>query len=360
MDYKYFLFSIVLIIILVFYTYTGKYTKPTQITYCKYGKNKNNTILQELLDNNDIKKNNYNWDLYIPSTYTYIESELRKLTIHNKDQKIFGISGCDKMVAKDNLWYFFRKKLGRREALKYLPATYILKNPDDCILFRKEYSPRKIYLLKKNIQRKLGIKLTRDKNEILNCKEEGYVVAQKYIENLYLINKRKINLRIYLLVVSEGGINAWYVSRLGKCIYTNKDFKNDSLEDPEVHLTSLNLSEDIYKNLPLSLHGLWDYLGTENYSILFKRILNLMKKCKYVFDDLLGNSKNSNTHFQLFGVDIVFTNLMMPYLLELNKGPQMKPINNLDYKIKEKIYRDIFNKIGIRLKTNKKNSFIKI
>ena len=365
MDY-YYLFIIIIIIIISVFLYTKyveyiPYGKPQSLTYCKHGDNKNNTILQEVLDNNHIVKNNYNWDIYIPSSYTHIETELIKLVVNNPQQKIFGISGCDKMVAKDNLWYFFRKKLGRKETIKYLPITYILKNPTDIKLFIKEYNPNTIYLLKKNIQRKLGIKLTRDKDEIMDGDKKGYVVAQQYIENLYLINNRKINLRIYLFVISKDGVNSWYISKLGKCIYTNKDYKkDDSLKDPEVHLTSLNLSKDIYKILPLSLQGLCQYLGDSDYNRLFKRIINLMKKCKYVFNDLLGDTQNTNTHFQLFGVDIVFTDLMMPYLLELNKGPQMSPINKLDHQIKTKIYSDIFNLVGIHLKDRNKNSFIKI
>ena len=36
---------------------------------------------------------------------------------------------------------------------------------------------------------------------------------------------------------------------------------------------------------------------------------------------------------------------MVPYLLEINKGPQMKAINQKDKYIKEQIYKDIFNYI---------------
>ena len=34
--------------------------------------------------------------------------------------------------------------------------------------------------------------------------------------------------------------------------------------------------------------------------------------------------------FQLFGADVIFTNNLHPYLLEFNKGPSMKYMNNRD------------------------------
>ena len=64
-----------------------------------------------------------------------------------------------------------------------------------------------------------------------------------------------------------------------------------------------------------------------------------------VFNDLICQNSYTNTYFQLFGIDIVFTKDMVPYLLEINKGPQMKAINQKDKYIKEQIYKDIFNYI---------------
>jgi hypothetical protein len=61
------------------------------------------------------------------------------------------------------------------------------------------------------------------------------------------------------------------------------------------------------------------------------------------------NSKKLNDilTFQLFGADIIFTNSLHPYLLEFNKGPSMKYMNNRDKMMKLKLTEDIFKQVNI-------------
>jgi len=225
------------------------------------------------------------------------------------------------------------------------------------------YKKNAIYLLKKNIQRKEGIKLTRDLDEILSGFRDNYVIAQKYIQDLYLIKNRKVNLRMYLLIICDKGVVSWYFSNIGKCMYTNKDMNTDYDLDPETHLTSLNLDPSIYNTNPLSLDELKNFVGEHNYRILFNRIITIVQKCKICFEGKICQNKKINEHisFQLFGLDFIFTKNFQPYLLEMNKGPQMSYINSKDYKIKEKIYTDLLSKVGI-IKNNpdNKNSFMYI
>ncbi len=53
-------------------------------------------------------------------------------------------------------------------------------------------------------------------------KKDNYKVVQKYMTNLYLINKRKVNMRIYLLIINKKNKKYFYLSSLGKCIYNKK------------------------------------------------------------------------------------------------------------------------------------------
>ena len=80
---------------------------------------------------------------------------------------------------------------------------------------------------KKNIQRKQGLKMTNKLDEIISASKDNFKVAQLYMKNTYLINKRKLNLRIYLLIVCKDNKMTAYVNKEGKCLYTNKDY-NDS------------------------------------------------------------------------------------------------------------------------------------
>ena len=52
-----------------------------------------------------------------------------------------------------------------------------------------------MYIMKKNIQRKEGLLLTNNLEEILNNNDKKFRIVQKYMKNTYLINKEKLNLR---------------------------------------------------------------------------------------------------------------------------------------------------------------------
>jgi hypothetical protein len=90
-----------------------------------------------------------------------------------------------------------------------------------------------------------------------------------------------------------------------------------------------------------------------------------MTKCREAYEGKLCNLKRlkNNVSFQLFGLDFMFTNKMKPYLLEINKGPQMKYFNKAEQNFKGKIIKELFAKVGIHGPSNESidgNNFIEV
>ena len=324
--------------------------------------------IKTVFEENDIersKKTNTDWDVYLPCGYNYVEGELNNIKITNSKQKVFAIKGCDNIASKNNLWKILRDYYGRRDASNIMPESYIISDKNDMKIFEKNYEPSKLYLLKKNVQRKEGIMLAKDIHKIMKIKND-YKVIQEYINDLYLIQNRKINLRIYLLLICKNGITTGYLYNEGKCIYTNQDYKEydgnlNANKLREQHLTSVNLDTNIYNTHPESFKDLRYNIGYFNYNILWNNINKLFKK---LLKAIQGNVCQSNNlskilTFQLFGADIIFTSKFHPYLLELNKGPSMKYMTDTDQKMKEKLTRDLFTLVGIANNGNSRN-FIKI
>ena len=172
--------------------------------------------------NMNVQFKNQLFYIYSPG-YNNIENELLDIKLkNNKNKYIFGINGCDSIVAKNHIWQSLVKCYGRRGASELMPESYILYDEKDLELFKKDYNPNNIYILKKNVQRKEGLKLTQSYKDVINGLNDDYKVAQKYVRDLYLVNGRKVNLRIYLLIVIKNNKIHFYVSHIGKCIYTNK------------------------------------------------------------------------------------------------------------------------------------------
>lgn len=295
-------------------------------------------------------------DLILPCGYNNVEEELDKLPGLKSNQKIYAIKGCDKLASKNDLWGIFRKAYGFNTACEYMPRTYATNKQDEIQLFKDNYNPEQLYFLKKNIQRKEGILLTRDYNQILEEARIGeYKVIQEAVNDLYLIKKRKVNLRVYFLIICKKGVVSGFLYHEGKCIYSNmeanEDFSADDEIKPEQHLTSLNLDVAIYKNAPESLGDLKKHLGNYKFNLLWHRIVGIFSALMkaVVNENLVCNKKSLEgaVSFQLFGADVIFTNKMKPYLLELNKGPSMKYMTENDEKMKVELTRDVMKKAGV-------------
>ena len=365
----YIIIFIILIIIFIFLYFSQKKNnhkpnnhKPNNYTFYKSNNYIITNLLKQTLKKHNFKKNQNitTCDLYLPNTYTFVEDELLDLNTKSNNF-IFAIDGCDKLAGKNNIWNLLENHYNRNIASTLMPETWILDEPKHIKLFKQNYIKNKIYILKKNIQRKNGILLTNDYNQIIKNIDSDYIVIQNYIKNTLLINNRKLNLRIYLLIVRKNNKIHSYLYQNGKCIYTNKDYKYSL--DMEENITSLNLDTKIYETNPLTLFDLKNYLNKKNidYDIIFKKIHNNIKLLHNAYKNKIGICPKftNNTCFQLFGLDYIITKNLNILLLEINKGPNMSFINSTDKNLKLKLFNDIFDTINM-IKSPSKNLFIEI
>ena len=69
----------------------------------------------------------------------------------------------------------------------------------------------------------------------------------------------------------------------------------------------------------------------------------------------------NNVKFQLFGVDVAVNDQLYPYVMEINKGPDMGAKDKRDSELKHNVMTDLMTIIGeIPENPNKPNGFIKI
>jgi hypothetical protein len=377
----YLLLILLLLIVLsyIFYRYSSAFLLPpwyelfTNTNASSFYKCQERLVLPALeeifqeykIERKDLKS----WDLYLPCGYTHVEDELSTLLLptsppqtaegEKKTLYIFGIRGCDQMVGKSNLWSALQAEYGFEKASTIMPPSYSYADPKDVALLQHTFSPDKIYILKKNIQRKEGLKLTQDLGEVMHGKENGYVVAQTYIRDLYLINDYKVNLRIYLLIVLRGPDIQFYLSKSGKCIYTNKKYNDDDL-DFTSNITSYHLDMTIYETNPRTLDDLEEYIEADRPGAYpaFQRSIdeNLRKMCMALKNRFYqSGSKESPlqkdhtdiVNFQLFGVDVIMDSKLNPYILEVNKGPDMTGRDEIDTVLKKNVQLHMLEKVGV-------------
>lgn len=296
------------------------------------------------------------FNLYYPCGYNGVEKELRALDLGGKTgQNIFGICGSDTIASKSSLWKVVSEHYGREFASKLIPESWLLKDNREFPLFKEQFTADKIYILKKNVQRKKGIKLTSDLEEVENAYKSKYVMVQEKHDSI-IINKRRLNLRIYVFVVYKNGKKSVYIHDSAKVLYTSKDVEENSSSNSEEFETLITNSYvtdlEIYNKNPLTLTKLLVYLEENrgvNSVALKQKIYAVLKNVMIALLPKVCNCKNMRDQnmYQMFGADVLIDTKFKPYVLEFNKGPDMKHKDDADYKLKKKVIFDTFEKIGV-------------
>lgn len=381
-DYKKILFILALLLLIVFiiYIYTkyenfSETLKKKNTTWklnksCPYEVSK--TIIDIMKESGIQKSDDENSDILIPCTYDDINTEIKNMDIKNKSQKSFIIKNVDNICAKEYLWRIVSNKYGMSKALDMMPNSYTLYEKDDLKRFIDEYDSNKIYILKKNIQRQEGLKITNDMDEILKAPKQNFVLVQELLQDPYLINGRKINLRVYILVNFVNNKMQVYVYNDGFMYYTAELYQKESL-DPKCNITTGYIDRQVYKENPLTHKDFQKYLDSQrDLSNLEKRIrLSGQKVSDYVFyriyklvTDVFSAYENifeatpAENSFILFGADVAVSDDLESKIIEVNKGPDLGAKDERDENLKKGCFRDILKIVGIL--NNDENGFIRL
>ena len=346
-----------------------------KINTCKYIVSEN---IISVFEENNIKKNNNDAksNIYLPCTYDNTEIEIKNMDLNeNIENKVFIIHNADQLAAKDYLWKNLTAKYELDECLTLTPMTYILYEENDIKRLKQEYKNNKLYILKKNIQRQEGLKICNNLDDIIKNKKD-YILAQELLQDPYLINGRKINLRMYVLVVCNKNNYDVYVYNDGFMYYTKDLFKQNSTEFGP-NITTGYIDRKVYEENPLTHQDFRKYLDTDREltsdeqtviksnnklsDYTFNNIYELIKKVFSAFDGKIGNGDKLYNHisFQLFGADVAIDKKLNAKIMEINKGPDLDSKDKRDGDIKKGIIKDILKTIGA-VENDDNNNFIKI
>jgi hypothetical protein len=303
-------------------------------------------IMSDIFKTNRISKSGFtDSHLYYPCSYTNVEKEMRRTRMERKI--IYAVDGCDLLASKNAIWQLLVDAYGRSESSTLMPETFITSDARELKYFLETYSPSQLYICKKNIQQKKGLLLTNNLDTLLQCQYRGFKVIQKYFRDVFLIHGRKLNLRLYVAVVCDvDGTRKAYLHRNGKCMYTNKEYNKNSTQFEE-QITSVNLDTRVYDSLPLDFvdlqQTLWEDNGIRFLDDVYRPLRAKLTKMMFAVLPSLCTQAHlrSNVRFQLFGADVILTDTLQPYVLEFNKGPNMRSVNQRDYTLKRCVLEDI-------------------
>mmetsp|Transcript_60792 Transcript_60792/g.144845 ORF Transcript_60792/g.144845 Transcript_60792/m.144845 type:complete len:452 (+) Transcript_60792:109-1464(+) len=169
-------------------------------------------------------------------------------------------------------------------------------------------------------------------------KVEPYVV-QRYLSDPLLIGGKKFDLRLYVLVTSYVPLTV-YMYRSGFARFTHTRFSMTDLSDAMVHLTNVavqkhNENYDEKRGGKWDLHHLKLYLlmkeDPEKVNGLFNAIQELVIYSLLAVQKVMIQDKHC---FELYGYDIMISNDLKPWLIEVNASPSLSANTPGDYDLK--------------------------
>lgn len=320
--------------------------------------------------------------LIVPCSYETTEKEINDLEINGIKKNNFGdairifmLNNTDHMVSKLALWKYLKEKYGTIIASNMLPHTWDLTDKNEVDLFKSQFDPKKIYITKNNYQRQEGLEIHTKLESILKSRDK-YILVQELLQDPYLISGRKINLRVYVLVIKDNYSNIkLQIYKDGFMYYTSELFKPN---DPSFkkNITTGYIDRQVYFENPLTHMDFRKWLDDPDRKLTdiesyFKQNYSNIKLSDYIFSQIyeqLGfvfqtyetivGTKTFGVSFQLYGVDVAINQDLKPMVMEINKGPDLSAKDDRDKELKMNLGTDILKSVG--LIPNIDNKFITV
>lgn len=271
---------------------------------------------------------------------------IKKIPNYNT-KYVYNIVSIDYISSKSKLYEMMKKHSEYDDLEKNFPSSYLLENKSDVERLHEYMKHKdKPVIFKKNIQQQKGCDIVKD---IKDIKVADYVIAQELLQNPYLIDGRKINIRVYLLISidNQNRLNV-YMYNDGFMYYTTSNYiaNNDS---HECNITTGYIDRSVYEKNPLTIRDFIQSIGHEkarvfnkNVSMCFKTLFTSIKKEILPIEKTLPMNK-----FVIMGADIAVDKDLGIKIMEINKGPDLRYKDKRDGSVKYNLIKNTFAKMGI-------------
>ena len=321
-------------------------------------------------EHNLIKSENFFGDnnLFLSKGIINLMKKNKSILQNNEFKKYYRFFGYQ-VLMKDSLYFnYLEMKQYFNDEFNFMPETYYY--PDDKYIIFQKFSNYSLNLddlwfvkpANKWGGRGISILKSLDKIELDNF------LINKYITNLDLINGKKYDLRLYVLVTGLKPLRI-YLNKEGLIRIASKVFslKKKTINNKYIHLTNTGINSQnknfIFpnsNNINNENANIWNLNTYEKHlnkiNVDYNQIMNkikdiIIKSITSVYKNLTSELSNYNLNdinfYDILGYDIIITNKYDPILLEINTGPSTYMYNELDKPIKTNLIVDTLNIVGI-------------
>lgn len=244
-----------------------------------------------------------------------------------------------------------------------IPITFLL--PQEQGLFLEEFikNPNKQWIFKPaGKSQGSGITLVTKISQVRNMNsyisslrsQVSYVsehfLISKYVESPLLLNSRKFDLRLFVLVTSYKPLKVWKY-REGFARVCFEQYSNSKTDDPNKalfgHLTNVSFQKqsNSYNNVHGGKFPFSSFLLYLELNFGKTKMNNLLRDVDALYLQSLKSVQNviiSDKHcFELYGFDVLIDENLKPWLVEVNASPSLVSTTTHDKKMKKKLISDL-------------------
>lgn len=168
------------------------------------------------------------------------------------------------------------------------------------------------------------------------------LIIQKYIENPFLINKRKFDIRCYAMLTSINGVIQGYFYQDGYLRTSSQEFSLENISNNFIHLTNdaiQKYSQEYgkYENAnKLSYKDFQRYLDLHLqdlnfYKTILPQIREIVKETILASFSKIDSNRRLNS-FEILGYDFMLDKDLKPWLIEVNTNPCLE-LSSLNLRI---------------------------
>ncbi|CAI6358011.1 unnamed protein product [Macrosiphum euphorbiae] len=286
-----------------------------------------------------------------------------------EQQKLNHFPGTFQIGRKDRLWKNLQRLMLKygKEHFGFMPTSYIL--PQEARILRQvwEKNDEDKWIIKPPASaRGSGIRVI---SKWAQIPKKIPLVVQRYIDNPYLINDTKFDLRLYILITSINPLRL-YLYDNGLVRFASVKYSSDltTISDRYMHLTNYSINRlssqytenedaDACQGHKWTLRSLWTYMEKErkiDVKKLWKSLEDLVVKTVISGESPMSQMCSSNLSnrynaYELFGIDVLFDEYLKPWILEVNISPSLHSSSPLDLAVKGPLVKDLMNMAGYHI-----------
>ena len=250
----------------------------------------------------------------------------------------------------------------------HVPEMYHLPMERNSLMQAMRAEPDAVWILKPSTgARGEGIKLLSRPEQLPRLPTKDTV--QRYIADPYLIEQRKVHLRLYLVIAEVAPLRL-LLFKDGLALFASEEYDTNPAHHDNlfVHLTNAATMKGVapdptrdaeYNNggdheksrLAWALRPFLQHLEAEGRDVaaimravkdaLVKTLLSGQARAQFAY-------RRPGSCFDLFGVDVMFDAAMKPYVLEINLAPQLNSPGRVNQRVHERLLYHLIGLMGKR------------